>query len=139
MNNLALLLVLALCMSQPLITNASWFTQRYVIHIENRLSNQTLQAHCTSEDQDLGLQHISLGEQFQWVFYIPFWRNKVYMCNLSWSGGYTNLGVVTLNACDPGIFWKSDLNCVFRAKDDGLYSFDSREQKDYFIHWWGHW
>ncbi|KAE8008488.1 hypothetical protein FH972_004994 [Carpinus fangiana] len=110
MSNLALLLVLALCMSQPLITNASWFTtKRYVVHIENRLSNHTLQAHCTFADQDLGVQPISMGEQFQWVFYMTFWGfwgHKVNICNLSWPGGYRTFAALNLRACDTWIFTK---------------------------------
>jgi hypothetical protein len=88
MSNLALVLVLALCMSQPLITNA-WPSQRHVIHIENGLSNQTLQAYCKSGDQDLGLQHISPCEKFKWGFHINLiWGSKVYFCILSWPGGH---------------------------------------------------
>jgi hypothetical protein len=58
MTNLALLLVLTLCMSQPLITDA-WATYRYVVHIRSGLSKDSkyhiLQAHCKSGNQDISL------------------------------------------------------------------------------------
>ena len=137
MSNLAFLLVLALCMSQPLITNASWFFQRSVVHIENRLSSHTLKAHCWTHDIDI-FQHISLGEQFQFGFYNSIWETS-YMCNLSWPGGQ-----VTFEAynsahyiCEP---WHSveDLNCVWRAQDDGVYFLNTEKRKYYFMGTWEH-
>jgi hypothetical protein len=147
MSNLALLLVLALCMSQPLITNASvWPSYRYIVHIENRLSNHTLQAHCKSGDQDLGLQNISLGEEFQWGFYINFWGTTLYFCNLSWPGGHKTFDVFTTYftflyyKCEPWIPFKNQhgLNCVWRAQDDGIYLFDVPTKKYYLQHTWEH-
>jgi hypothetical protein len=144
MSNLALLLVLALCMSQPLITNASWFSQRYIVRIENRLSNQTLQAHCNSIDQDFGLQNISRGEQFQSEFYISYSSDIVYLCNLSWLGGELNFDAFNqqFNICEP---WKWNpfkskpyLNCVWRAQDDGIYLLDVPTRKYNLQKTWEH-
>jgi hypothetical protein len=144
MSNLALLLVLALCMSQLLITNA-WPSQRYVIHIENKLSNQTLQAHCKSGDQDLGLQHISPGEKFQWGFHINLiWGTKVYFCNLSWPGGhrtfdaFTTKGNFGLERWHPYVYGQPDLYLLWQAQDDGIYLFDGDEQKYNLQETWGH-
>ena len=126
MSNLARLLVLALCMSQPLITNASWYNKRYIIHIENRLSNQTLQVHCKSGNRDLGFQHISLGEQFQWEFYTKFWVIfKSDYCTLLWSGGYLTFEAFYWPACEQWYFdGKDDLNCNWQARDRALYTLD---------------
>jgi hypothetical protein len=128
------LLVLALCMSQPLITNAHWFYQRYVVHIENRLSSHTLQAHCWSSDKDLCLQHISLGEQFQFGFYNSIWWalwGASYRCNLSWPGGHVSFDAFNAEyyVCEPWHSSKSTLNCVWRAQDDGVYLLDTVKQK----------
>ena len=137
MSNLAFLLVLALCMSQPLITNASWFSKRYVIHIENRLSNYTLQAHCRSGDQDLGLHRISKGKQFQWEFYISFWSIKVYFCNLSWLGGQLTFDAFSTPGCeDWALTRKSDLNCNWRVQDNGIYMFDFETREYEFWKYW---
>jgi hypothetical protein len=142
MSNLALLLVLALCMSQPLITNASWFSQRYVVHIENRLSNHTLQTHCRSSDKDLGLQYIPLGGQFQFGFYDSIWDGSYYMCISSWQGGQLTFDAFNSEyyVCEP---WhpftsKSELNCVWRAQDDGLYLLNTVKQKYNLQGTWEH-
>jgi hypothetical protein len=124
MSNLALLLVLALCMSQPLITTANWFYKRHVVHIENRLSNHALQASCMFEDQDLGLQHISLGKQFQWGFYLNFWESKSYFYNLSWPGGHKIFDAYRhySSFCEGWQpFSNVDENCVWQARDEGIY------------------
>ena len=136
MSNLAFLLVLALCMSQTLITNANWFYKRHVVHIENRLSNYALQAHCMSEDQDLGLQRISRGKQFQWGFYLNFWESKSYFCNLSWPGGHKIFDAYrqVSSLCEGWQpFSSADENCVTQAQDDGIYLLGYSIPQTYFL------
>jgi hypothetical protein len=126
MSNLALLLlVLALCMSQPLIAISD---NRYAVHIENGLKNDILLAHCKSGDDDLGPQHISVNNEFQWSFGINFWQTTLYFCNLSWVGGHRTFDVFwvsnrfLLENCPHG-------GCYWKAQDDGIYllNFDSNQ------------
>jgi hypothetical protein len=162
-SNLALLLVLALCMSQPLITNAwkllfpniwklpipdEWKTPKYFVHIENNLSNQTLQAHCKSGDQDLGPQHIYVLEEFHWGFYVNFWGTTLYFCNMSWPGGHKTFDVFwssisfIYDKCSTSTpYYKNQSNymdCVWRVKDEGIYLFDFKTQEYHFQYKWEH-
>ena len=112
---------------------------------ENKLSNQTLQAHCKSEDQNLGLQHISSGEQFQWGFHINLiWGTKVYFYNLSWPGGHRTFdafatdGNIGLERWNPYAYDQHDLYLLWQAQDDGIYLFDGDEQKYNLQKTWGH-
>jgi hypothetical protein len=144
-STLALLLVLALCMSQPLTTNA-WIPSKvkFFVHIENGLSSHTLQAHCKSGDQDLGLQKISLGEEFQWGFRPNFFWTTLYFCNLSWVGGHKTFDAFRMKYeffypfCGVSLENRNYLHCVWRAQDDGMYLWDVHSAQYYFQYKWEH-
>jgi hypothetical protein len=135
MSNLALLLILALFTNQLLITNASFFSYRYVIHIQNELFD-TVYVHCKSEDQDLGRQQIKAGEELPWVIYKSFWSINSYnfVCDLSWLNAhaiiYSNRLFTFVDFCDPvKLFGNKDLNCVWRVKREGVYIFYYKKQE----------
>jgi hypothetical protein len=150
MSNLALLLVLALCMSQPLITNALELFGHvsYTVHVQNWFGNETiiLQAHCKSGDLDLGLQHISMMEQIEWRFQINFWDTTLYFCNLSWVGGHRTFDVFTAqrnfihNKCAPSINGsKKEKDCIWRAQYNGIYVLDAKTQAFLLQYTWKPW
>ena len=150
MSNLALLLVLALCMSQPLITNAwePFGPVNYTVHVQNWFGNETiiLQAHCKSGDLDLGLHHISTMEEIKWRFQINFWATTLYFCNLSWAGGHRTFDVFTTrrnflrNKCLPLINkrkWEQD--CVWQAQYDGIHVLDAKTHAFLLQYKWEPW
>jgi hypothetical protein len=128
MSNLTLLLVLALCMSQPLIAN----TFTYVVHIENWFKNHILQAPCNSGDEDLGLKHIRVNSEFQWKCSINLWHTTLYFCNLSWMGGHRTFDMFYVednllhNNC-------SFLDCYWMAQENGIYLFSMRSGQFFFL------
>ncbi|XP_062177018.1 S-protein homolog 1-like [Alnus glutinosa] len=126
-----LLLVLALCMSQPLIANAG----KFVVHVENGLKNDILQAHCKSGDDDLGLQYISVNKEFQWSFGINFWQSTLFFCNMSWVGGQRTFDVFWVN----NIFFRKycpHYDCLWRAQEDGIYLFNYESSEYEFQYKW---
>lgn len=132
--SLSLLFVLALCMSQPLITNSS-VNRKFHVHVINGFMNQTLETHCKSKDDDLGLQKISVIGEFQWHFRINYWGTTLYFCDMWWVGGHRHVDVFRVddefldNNC-------GDSNCRWMGKEDGIYLFNSEHNEYRFQYNW---
>ncbi|XP_052188206.1 S-protein homolog 19-like [Diospyros lotus] len=56
--------------------------ERYWIHILHQASPaDELTLHCKSDDNDLGWQHLTEGQEFQWSFKMSVWNNTVFYCS----------------------------------------------------------
>ena len=122
------LLALFMIMSQLVISNA--FLNRYTVHVINGLKNETLQAHCKSKDDDIGLHQIDVNEQFQWSFRVNFWDSTLFWCTMWWTGGQR---LIEVFPTDDNKFLYTDCgdkNCRWMGKEDGIYSFNT-DHKEY--------
>ncbi|XVE78041.1 hypothetical protein DITRI_Ditri13aG0112300 [Diplodiscus trichospermus] len=125
--NVMILLVFMLFMTQSLVTYS--ISNRCHVHVINGFSNQTLVAHCKSKDDDLGVRHIPIHDEFQWTFRTDFWSRTRFSCHMWWKGGEKYLDV----------FWMDNkfienecglTDCRWRSQDDGIYLF-SYQHKQY--------
>ncbi|KAL0560277.1 hypothetical protein IC582_000677 [Cucumis melo] len=115
-----LLVLVAMVVVQP-CTAVPIPHPRWHIHVVNGLSNETLLVHCKSRDDDLGIQHLVKGAEFHWTFRVSLFGRTLFWCYLekpNFSVSFESFWVekhVWLNSrC-------YDKNCIWIAKDDGIY------------------
>ena len=135
--NVMILLVLMLCMTQSLVTYS--IMNKCRVHVINGFStNETLEAHCRSKDDDLGLHHIPVRDEFQWSFRTDFFSTTRFSCHMWWSGGQKYLDVFWVddkfidNECGGG-------NCRWRSQNDGIYLYNFRHKEYRLKHKWEPW
>lgn len=97
----------------------------YHLHVVNQLSgNQDLLVHCKSKNNDLGIHHLGIGNEFKWDFRENYWGNTLFWCFVSTEQKHTQF-----NAFWPekDHHWlrdrcgKSSRQCSWIVKDDGIY------------------
>ncbi|XP_038896421.1 S-protein homolog 1-like [Benincasa hispida] len=98
---------------------------KWQIHVVNGLSSgQILSVHCKSKDDDLGEHKLSVGTEFNWSFRKPNAQHSSF--EAFW---IESRSVWLYNMC-------YDSNCIWTAKDDGIYLKDNTAQRDILIHKW---
>ncbi|CAF2190403.1 hypothetical protein BRARA_G02759 [Brassica rapa] len=65
-----------------------WPLAKKHVVIHNVVSNkQTLNVHCNSSDDDLGLIHIRWNRYWGFRFRVNIWETTRFRCHFTWSGG----------------------------------------------------
>ncbi|XVE78044.1 hypothetical protein DITRI_Ditri13aG0112600 [Diplodiscus trichospermus] len=109
---------------------------RWNVYVVNGLNNSTtLFLHCKSKDDDLGIQNLSPGTNFTWSFQQNLFRRTLFWCYMSKDNNAHAAfkvfwqDVLLFHKCS----WK---NCIWIAKDDGIYMKDlSRNSDELRWHW----
>ncbi|XP_024931241.3 S-protein homolog 5 [Ziziphus jujuba] len=58
---------------------------KYKVVIINILGeNKTLNLHCQSKDDDLGVHYVPYAESFEWRFNVNIWRTTLFYCDMGW-------------------------------------------------------
>lgn len=131
----AFFLVLALCLCKPPITES--ILNKFKVSIINNLQNNTLDAHCQSKEDDLGLRHLAVHQEFSWKFRSNFWSTTLYFCNLRWVGGHKVFDAFTVD--DKFLVANcASTYCSWKAQEDGIYAFSEKHKKYMFVHKWAH-
>ncbi|EOX94032.1 S-protein, putative [Theobroma cacao] len=140
-DSLVLLLVLALATVHPYLAAADQvglppeFTSWHVYVVNGLSNNRTLFLHCKSKDDDLGIQNLSPGTSFTWSFRQNLFGRTLFWCYMSKDGN--------AHAAFK-VFWQDALlfhkclwkNCIWTAKDDGIYIKDlARDSDEYRGQW----
>ncbi|KAG2712058.1 hypothetical protein I3843_04G099900 [Carya illinoinensis] len=108
------------------------------VHVVNGLSGQqSLFLHCKSRDDDLGTHNLGVGDEYSWSFRVNFLATTLFWCYMRTSNG--------LHA-EFDVFWPSKgdwlsyrcnwKNCIWTAKDDGIYLRNIPENYDELLHKW---
>ncbi|XP_004139726.1 S-protein homolog 74-like [Cucumis sativus] len=112
---------------------------RYYVHVVNGLSNYDLGVHCQSKDNDLGYQHlINRGDDFQWNFKVNIFGTTLFWCKLEKQDAYVSFESFWPESRN---FWLRDRcgpqgNCIWTAKDDGIYLRNNPTNVDEYVHKW---
>lgn len=134
---LACLLVFALAiLFEP--TNATEF-HKWQIHVLNELSNdQMLFVHCKSRDDNLGQHNVSVGNEFNWSFRVNFWNTTLFWCFLRKPNAQSvSFEAFWIEKTSIWLFYRCyDSNCIWTAKDDGVYLRDNPARRDVLVHKW---
>ncbi|TYJ23720.1 hypothetical protein E1A91_A08G212400v1 [Gossypium mustelinum] len=112
----------------------TWF-RTWHIHVVNGLSNdQTLLVHCKSKDDDLGIHNLTVGVEFSWKFRPRIIKGTLFWCYLASPNHHASFNV----------FWDTDMlyymyefkNCIYTAKDDGIYLRNiPKSEEDFYYNW----
>ncbi|XP_015887500.3 S-protein homolog 5 [Ziziphus jujuba] len=58
---------------------------KYNVVIVNILGeNETLNLHCQSKDDDLGVHYVPYADFFEWRFNVNIWRTTLFYCDMGW-------------------------------------------------------
>ncbi|KAL0561703.1 hypothetical protein IC582_002143 [Cucumis melo] len=113
--------------------------QKWHVHVVNGLTNDTLSVHCKSKDDDLGPHNLlSIGAEFQWSFKINVWRTTLYWCLLHKPNADVSFDAFWVERKHIWLFYRCmNQNCIWIAKDDGIYLRNNPDNFDELIHNWG--
>ncbi|PON63770.1 Self-incompatibility protein [Parasponia andersonii] len=73
-------------------------------------SNQVLNVHCKSKNDDLGLRVLSTNSNFSFTFHRNFWGTTLFFCSFQWGSQFHWYDVYTPNGPDcrtPNPCWYS--------------------------------
>ncbi|GMI70160.1 hypothetical protein like AT3G16970 [Hibiscus trionum] len=86
MNPSSIILLLSLT-SLSAVSRAGLVPHKAQVLIYNDLAQETdLIVHCKSKDDDLGVQHITYGNYFEFDFRPNFFGNTLFYCSMQWNG-----------------------------------------------------
>ncbi|KAL9431247.1 hypothetical protein AB3S75_026432 [Citrus x aurantiifolia] len=127
LNLVAVIVVLALAI-RPSVSPIP--TKTWHVHVVNNLSNnQTLFLHCKSKDDDLGEHKLTTGTESNWKFKENFFQTTLFWCYLRKPDNFCN---------NFKVFWNEDFfqfrcrykDCIWTAKDEGIYLKNIPEGRD---------
>ncbi|CAL9023323.1 unnamed protein product [Prunus brigantina] len=110
------------------------FTKWHVYVVNGLNDNQTMSVHCKSKDDDLGIQNLPQGANTTWSFRTNFVHSTLFWCYMSKANAHAALKVFWQ---DIYLFQKCNWkNCIYVAKDDGVYIKDFPKDCDVFAKKW---
>lgn len=116
---------------------AGIFDTTWHVHVVNGLSNnKVLFVHCKSGNDDLGEHNLTAGTETNWKFKLNFFGSTVF-------GRYASPNTEQKHASfevfrrDDNLLYKCNYSeCIWTAKDDGIYLKNIPENKDEFKYHW---
>ncbi|XP_007049876.2 PREDICTED: uncharacterized protein LOC18612855 [Theobroma cacao] len=105
------------------------------IHAVNGMSHEKiLFLHCKSGDNDLGIHNLTAGTEFNWKFKPQILGKTLFWCYMAWGNVHASFKVFW---DDNDLFYRCNWkNCIWTAKDDGVYLKNIPENYDEFRHKW---
>ncbi|EEF41297.1 conserved hypothetical protein [Ricinus communis] len=135
--NMKFLFILLLALGFYVTPNSCKFFPKFHVHVVNGLSpDKILFVHCKSADNDLGARNLSNGQEFSWSFRMNFFMTTLYWCHMAPDDH---------SYVDMKVFWDSqylsercghDQQCIWIAKDNGVYLRNIPMNIDEFQHNW---
>ncbi|GFP91823.1 hypothetical protein PHJA_001326300 [Phtheirospermum japonicum] len=98
-----------------------WITPKVIVHVANKLSpNSELLLHCSSKDDDLGIQTLRVNQEFGWSFCDNVFETTTFHCDLRTGQKQKRISAyksIERESCRHNI-------CYWEARDDGIYFFE---------------
>ncbi|CAG7879197.1 unnamed protein product [Brassica rapa] len=71
------------------------FTRKSMVRITNRLRDgSTLNLHCKSPDDDLGLKILATNNSWSFTFRPNIWGNTFFTCHFTWPRGHSTVNTL---------------------------------------------
>ncbi|KAK8614897.1 hypothetical protein V6N13_068686 [Hibiscus sabdariffa] len=107
------------------------------VHVVNGLSNnKILLVHCKSADDDLGERHLTVGSESQWHFKQNIIGSTLFWCYVASESDHI-FAKFNVFWEDRDLFYRCNGdNCIWIAKDDGIYLKNIPDNIDEFKHHW---
>ncbi|KAK8614896.1 hypothetical protein V6N13_068685 [Hibiscus sabdariffa] len=114
----------------------AWYTKWHV-HVVNGLSNsKVLFVHCKSADDDLGIHNLTVGSETQWHFRENIWLTTLFWCYVASKSDHIFVKFDVYWHDDDLFYRCNGNNCIWIAKDDGIYLKNIPANIDEFKHHW---
>lgn len=136
------LLVLALAMgsssSEEETMKIGFPLRKWHVHVYNGMGVGQLFLHCKSEDNDLGRQNLEVGQDLSWSFKENFLGTTLYWCYmLKDDKSHATFDVFWMEKDNKWLSYRCNWNnCIWIAKDDGIYLRVIPENREDFVHKW---
>ncbi|XVF21440.1 hypothetical protein REPUB_Repub12eG0090600 [Reevesia pubescens] len=139
------MLVLAIALSPLTSSTSSAPGKRHIhrfemyttwhVHAVNGMSHKKiLFLHCKSSDNDLGIHNLTVGTEFTWKFKPQIFGKTLFWCYMASDNVHASFNVFW---DDNDLFYRCNWkNCIWIAKDDGVYLKNIPENYDEFRHKW---
>ncbi|KAL8048880.1 hypothetical protein ABFX02_07G095900 [Erythranthe guttata] len=131
MKNLINFLTLLACIFLtifPTTITGLCLTDKYRVHVVNRLPNPPMRLHCASGDNDLGYHSTPTNYDFNWSFCVNYFSTTVFFCTVEWTNKRASFDVFNSKLVEGC----SDGSCYFEVKEDAIY-FASRPKYPWTI------
>ncbi|XVF21439.1 hypothetical protein REPUB_Repub12eG0090500 [Reevesia pubescens] len=105
------------------------------VHAVNGMShNKILFLHCKSRNNDLGIHNLTVGTEFDWKFKPQIFGKTLFWCYMASDNVHASFDVFWY---DNDLFYRCNWKqCIWIAKDDGVYLKNVPENYDEFRHKW---
>ncbi|KAL3650277.1 hypothetical protein CASFOL_006680 [Castilleja foliolosa] len=107
------------------------FTDKYEVHVINRLPNPQLEIHCASKDDELGHLKVDPCYDFHWTFCDGYHGKTLFFCHLWWKNTDAAFDVFTSEQSDRCFRGK----CTWEARPDGIYFAGGQSDFKKFYDW----
>ncbi|KAK7267495.1 hypothetical protein RIF29_20169 [Crotalaria pallida] len=131
---------LILAFALPTLISAEHLFPEFIkwhVYIVNGLSNsQSMFTHCKSKENDMGIHNIPSGSNITWSFRTDFAHSTLFWCYVRKEDHSASASFEAFWYYQP-LFdkcnWK---NCIWVAKDDGIYLKDLSQGLDVLSYSW---
>ncbi|KAK8635675.1 hypothetical protein V6N13_004400 [Hibiscus sabdariffa] len=123
--------------SGPTEVRRNMLYQTWHVHAVNGLSNnKILLIHCKSRDDDLGERNLTAGNEFQWKFKTNVFGTTLFWCFMASRSDHVH-AKFNVFLDNEDLFYRCNWkNCIWIAKDDGIYLKNIPEGYDEFRFAW---
>ena len=106
------------------------------VNILNEMTKDSLFIRCKSKDDDLGAQNLGVKQQFSWSFKENLWQTTLYWCYMHNAKSHASFNVYWPERSGWLAFRCQLRNCIWSARDDGIYLKTNTHNTYELIHTW---
>nr|POE64653.1 hypothetical protein CFP56_64800 [Quercus suber]POE64654.1 hypothetical protein CFP56_64801 [Quercus suber]POE97982.1 hypothetical protein CFP56_51964 [Quercus suber] len=128
---LVLLFGFCLCSSFTLVP---WELRKHYVRIVNNLNNKTLNYHCKSGDDDLGLKTLQFKEEWEFSFHLNVRDTTLFYCYFSYENFHA--AFVAFNGDPDHRLDCGGDHCIWTAQEDGFYLYQIKHNENVKQHDW---
>ncbi|GFP93561.1 hypothetical protein PHJA_001500500 [Phtheirospermum japonicum] len=101
-----------------------FLTPKVTVHVANFLSQSSqLLLHCSSRNDDLGIQTVPVNYEFRWTFCTDsVWHSTLYNCEFR--TGQKRKNIIAYEEARREFCINNQ--CYWSARDDGIYFFETK-------------
>ena len=108
----------------------------YKINILNEMSKYSLFLHCKSKDDYLGARNLGIKQHFSWSSKENLWQTILYWCDTHNANSHASFNVFWPEKSGWLAFRCQLRNCIWFARDDGIYLKTNPHSTFELIHTW---
>lgn len=105
------------------ISHLAYARKDIVVHIISRVPKDptSLQIHCKSKDNNLGMHFLDNGQEFNWTFTPNFIGTTLFFCDFKWGSKFRSFAVYDRRINGYCANLSGFYDCYWEARLDGFY------------------